>query len=375
MRNSLLPLVLLGLIIACSLYLIRGGGERGAGGPAVFPGILKLPEKQRKMTPSAELKAENACDEKPPADSASWRVVLIAADDSQPLTRTVLLALGEELTRRGCIAILEPRSRDMGEPLPLGADAMLRITTTTQTMPADRPGELAFTSRIEAVPVRVAVDHPAARWFPDLPASAPVTLSLRHHSTPVGSTGWPSWFAGVGRSVADALLQRLGTPATVTDTAERVRMTAWILPGQKEADSPYGRIPAPPQSDIVERTVAFQHPFVRGWLGTLSPVPVTTHEGGTRTAHEELAKRLERGKWMPAGDGRWNKDDTLADGTEVHRSITVTGEAFVEWQERPKPTAVWEAWQEAKDTAQLARHAATAGIPASLKEPAEISAP
>lgn len=371
MRNSLLPIAFLAVIIACSLWLIRGGGERGAGGPAVFPGILKLPAKQKKMTPSAELKAENTCDTAAPADAAAWRVILLASDDNLPLTRTMLLALGEELTRRGCIAVLEPQTRDTAEPLPLGVDGVLRITTATTTMPDDEPGDLDFTARIEAIPVRLPNGHPAARWFPDLPASAPAVLAIRHRSTPVGSPGWPMWFAGVGRSVASEALRLLGTPAEVTDTTDRLRQTAWILPGQTEAQSPFGRIPAPPQADVTERLMAFQHPFVRGWIGTLSPVPITARDQSTRTAREELARRLERGRWTAAGEGRWTKDDRLADGTEVHRSISLDGETFVEWQERPRPTALWQAWQEAGEQAQLARHATTAGIPASLRKPAK----
>lgn len=183
------------------------------------------------------------------------------------------------------------------------------------------------------------------------------------------------WFAGVGRSVAGETLRLLGTPGEVTDTTERVRQTAWILPGQTEAQSPFGRIPAPPQADVVERLMAFQHPFVRGWIGTLSPVPITARNGSTRTAREELARRLERGRWTTAGEGRWTKDDRLADGTEVHRSISIDGEVFVEWQERPRPTALWQAWQEAAEAVQLARHASTAGIPASLREPAKTATP
>ena len=377
MRNSLLPILLLLLTVGASLWLIRGGVERGAGGPAVYPGIFKLPVKVDKMTSAAALQATTKHQGTIPAGAADWRIFLVSGDDGLPLTNTVVLALGEELTRHGCIAVLEPANREAFEPLPLAADVNLRLTTKAETLPNGGPGEIAFTTTIHVLPVRLPAGHPAARWFPDLPEAAPVTLTISHHSTPTDKPAWPNWYAAIGRAVADKLITACGTPKEATDTAARIREIAWVLPTQASEASPFGHIPAPPQGDVLERRVPFQHPFVRGWIGYFSPVPITTHDGGKRPAREELLHRLERGSWHqdpPNGDTLlFSKDDHLEDGTEIHRAMTINGEQVIEWQERPHPTALWQTWQEAakagnaEAAAQLARHSRTAGIPSDLR--------
>jgi hypothetical protein len=374
MRNSLLPLGLLVLTIGASLWLIRGGAARGAGGPAVFPGILELPSKTKLMTPSAELEATNTLTGEAPAGAAAWRVLLLSGTENEPLTNTVLLALGEDLTKRGFVVIMDPASHLVtSEPLPLGADGNLRIHTVASVLPQGGPGALTFTTTVQAIPVRVPADHPVARWFPDLPPAVPTTLSITHQSTPRQATPWPEWYAALGRSVSSQILKALTLPATVTDTAEVIHATAWVEPGQTESTSIFGRIPSPPQDDVVEHLVAFQQPFVRGWIGHLTPVPVTTHEGGQRSARAELIRRLERGGWTPGPtEGErltYSKEDHASDGTTIHRSLTITGEEIVEWQERPKPMRLWDAWTDAAkagDAAaatQLYRHRHTAGIP------------
>ena len=367
MRNSFWPLLMIVITVAVSLWLIRGGAERGMGGPAVFAGIHKLPTKTSKLTPSTSLETTQELTGSAPAGSDGWRVLLLAGDEQTPLTNTVLLALAEEATRRGCIAVLEPHNRDTSEPLPLGADGMLRITTTSEKLPMGGPGAIDFTTRLELVPVRVPTNHPAARWFPDQPPAEPTILTVHHRSRPVGAATWPTWYAAIGRAVATAILERLAIPQENTDAAKKLALTAWIQPGQADTDSPYGRIPAPPQSDVAERLVAFQHPFVRGWIGRLNPVPITARDGSMRTSRDELIRRLERGGWKHSGPETWSKDDQATDGTVVHRSLSLDKEVLVEWQERPQPTALWQAWKSAGVTIQLDRHRRTPGIPADLK--------
>ena len=367
MRNSLLPILMIVVTVATSLWLIRGGAERGMGGPAVFAGIHKLPTKTSKLTPSTPLETTQDLSGNVPAGTDGWRVLLLAGDEQTPLTNTVLLALAEEATRRGCIAVLEPHNREASEPLPLGADGMLRITSTSAVLPVGGPGAIDFTTRLELVTVGVPADHPAARWFPDLPLAEPTVLIIRHRSTPTGAATWPTWYAAIGRAVATAALDRLAIPPVNTDTAAKLALTAWIQPGQTDEDSPFGRIPAPPQGDVVERLVAFQHPFVRGWVGRLSPVPITARDGSLRTSRDELIRRLERGGWKSSAPDTWSKDDQATDGTLVHRSLSLQGETLVEWQERPQPTTLWQAWKSAGTTAQLERHRGTQGIPADLK--------
>lgn len=383
MRNSLLPIILLVATTAFSLWLIRGGAERGAGGPDVVPGILRLPEKSGQQTSPATIDGATTVTGDAPADSATWRVVLIAGDDNRPLTNAAVLALGEEFTRRGCVAVLDPSTHQRQEPLPLGCDGILRIATSEGQPPTEHPGALQCALRVTATPVRLPADHPAARWLPDLPAASATTLTVAHHSTPVGMPTWPHWYAGIGTAIADAVLDRLHTPKEATDTAAHLRLTAWVLPGQAGPGSPtvptniYGRIPSPPQADIAEHVVAFQHPFVRGWIGDFSPVPVTARDQTERSAHDELLRRLVRGSWTPGPDladaKTFSKDDKATDGSDIHRTISITATGFIEWQERPRPTALWQAWRDAAAAgdadaiAQLARHRTTAGIPTDLK--------
>ena len=383
MRNSLLPVILLVLTTAFAWWLIRDGAERGAGGPNVLAGIVRPLVKSSQQTSPAELQGTTTHTGGAPADAASWRVILIAGDDTHPFTNAAILALGEELTRRGCVAVLYPVLRDRPEPLPLSFDGVVRIAHLDGEPPAEHPGAVACTLAINLIPVRVPADHPAARWFPNQQTSSPTISKVTHSSAPVGSTSWPHWYAGVGKAFATEILATCGTPESATDTIERLRRTAWTLPGEagpEIAGAPanlYGRIPSPPQTDIAEHVVAFQHPFVRGWIGDFSPVPITAHDLSTHGTREELLLRLKRGSWTPGldlgTDLTFSKEDHATDGSEIHRTISISATRFVEWQERPRPTSVWQAWViaaaagDADAKAQLARHRTTAGIPADLK--------
>jgi hypothetical protein len=389
MRNSLLPIILLVITSAFAWWLIRDGAERGAGGPEVLPGIYRLPQKAGQVTKPAELTVSTAHTGSAPADAGTWRVILIAGDDAHPFTNAAILALGEELTRRGCIAVLAPVVRDRPEPLPLNFDGTVRIAHQEGEPSAEQPGAVQCTLKLILTPTRLPPAHPAARWLPDLPASTATTMTLSHRSTPVAAPPWPHWYAAIGRSCALELLNACGTPAQVTDTIERIRLTAWTQPGQagpgttEASVSIYGRIPSPPQTDIAEHVVAFQHPFVRGWIGDFSPVPVTARDLTTRSAREELLRRLARGGWSKGpdlgSDLVFNKDDRATDGSPIHRSVSISASGFMEWQERPNPTQVWQGWitsaaaaaaagdADADAKAQLARHRTTAGIPADLK--------
>lgn len=383
MRNSLLPVVLLILTTGFAWWLIRDGAERGAGGPNVLPGIVRPLVKTSQQTIPAQLQGSTTHEGIAPADAATWRVILIAGDDTHPFTNAAVLALGEELTRRGCVAVLYPVLRDRPEPLPLSFDGVVRIAHLNGQPPAENPGPVECTLSITLSPVRVPADHPAARWFPDLIPSAPTTVKVTHGSSPVGSTSWPHWYAGVGKAIAIDILATCGTPGTATDTIERLHRTAWTLPGNAGPGVPdasasiYGRIPSPPQADVVEHVVSFQHPFVRGWVGNFSPVPITARDRTTRSTREELIRRLVRGSWVKGPelgtDEVYSKEDRATDGTEVHRTISISATGFIEWQERPSPTSVWQAWVAAAATGdaeakiQLVRHGKTAGIPTELK--------
>ena len=383
MRNSLLPVVLLILTTAFAWWLIRDGAERGAGGPNVLPGIVRPLVKSSQQTLPADLQGDTSHTGNVPEDSGTWRVILIAGEDTHPFTNAAILALGEELTRRGCVAVLYPVLRDRPEPLPLSFDGVVRIAHLAGEPPAERPGTVAYSLSVTLVPVRVPADHPAARWFPDQLASSTSTVKVTHGSTPVGATSWPHWYAGVGKACATEIIRACGTPDMANDTIARLHRTSWTLPGQAgpgTADTPvsiYGRIPSPPQTDIAEHVVAFQHPFVRGWIGDFSPVPITARDQSTRSTREELIHRLQRGGWIKGPDlptaEVFSKEDRATDGSEIHRTISISATGFIEWQERPSPTKVWRAWVDAAAAgddvakAQLARHRTTVGIPAELK--------
>lgn len=387
MRNSLFPVLLLIVTVGAALWLIRPheGEERGAGGPEVFPGIAQLPTREGRMTASAALDGATTHQGTAPADSSTWRVIVVTGTDDTKMTRAAIKALGEELTKRGCIAILDPKQRDLHEPIPLGCDGSLLVTAVDQPL-GKRPGPLEATWRIEAIPTRLPAGIPAARWLPGQPASLPTTLTIAHHSTPLDAPAWPEWFAAVGRAVASETLSALHLPTTNLDseTLQEIRRAAWTLPGDLAADGTvanrFERIPSPPQSDILDDTVAFQQPFVRGWIGHLSPVPVKTHAEELISSREALTRRLVRGGWKnpksPTGDDLlFTIDDVMKDGTEIHRSLMVIGEQVVEWQERPHPTAVWQAWQkaaaagDADATELLKAHRATSGLPEELRRP------
>ena len=91
MRNSLLPIILIILTTGGAWWLIRGGAERGAGGPDVAAGILRLPQKTSQQTSPADITGTTTITGDAPADSATWRVILISGDDRHPLTNSAVL--------------------------------------------------------------------------------------------------------------------------------------------------------------------------------------------------------------------------------------------------------------------------------------------
>ena len=214
----------------------------------------------------------------------------------------------------------------------------------------------------------------------------PTTLTLTHRSTPLGITGWPEWFAAVGRAVAHETLTalQLTTNHSDAETANAVRRAAWLNPGEVDAlgkpINHFARIPSPPQADVLERTVAFQYPLVRGWIGYLSPKPIKKRSGVMTTSRDELLRRLKT-TWQPgpsapdSGALSYSIDDRKTDGTIIHRTITLLGDQVFEWQERPQPQAVWRAWITAAASgnadaiALLGAHRHTVGLPEELRKP------
>ena len=339
----------------------------------------------------------------------SWRVVLLRGDDGKPFTRTLLLGLGEELTNRGLVAILDPRPLTPGaedEPLPLGADVVLHLRA--EGVRPDQPGgSLTATAVIAVEPVRLPADHPATRFLPTLPPLSAGTLTVVQTSSG-GHDVWPAWYAAVGHGLANSICARLAVPAKVADgeAAAHITSNTWlttaalthtagsglVAPDQAEAVTAdgtappiYGRIPSPPQSDVAVDLRAFQYPLVRGWMGRINQVPVDDHKGGTRPALDELRKRLGKGAWQtqptPAGYlALYSKEEN---GLTRLLSLRVAGPAsaaakdevdLVEWQERPSPGRVYQEWASLAPgnvtaAALLSAHAETPAIPLDLRHP------
>lgn len=378
MSNSRLPMLLLLATSVVAIWLVSGPSSRGIDGPMVEPGILRLPVNAAKRVPADPLtpKIDLAG---PAMDGTAWRVWVIAGDDREASTRTLMLGLAERLTERGCIAILAPKPKPdeaSREALPLGADVRVSIASTTATS-AVQGQPFAIAWRLTVSPFHLAPSHPAARLLPDDangPAPSAWTLGF---SCPGPGPSWPTWWAAVGRTGADTILARLGRTTAIEDTTAHIRRQAWLPPvtatgpGAPPVEPEHGRIPAPPQSDIAEGLMAFQTPLVRGWTGHLSPVPVTSMERGTKTAREELDRRLTK-------DHLWTKQE--ADGRILYAkdgplpqflTVDAAGE-IVSWQERPSPASLMKAWRESPDPLakeNLARHRKTPGIPADLRGP------
>ena len=376
--NSRLPLILLVLTTIAAVWLVRGNTPRGVDGPQIEPGILRLPVKESRkvaaepLTPAITITGD-------PLESSAWRVWMIAGDDREAATRALMLGLAERLTERGCIAVIAPKPKPdeaATEALPLGADVRLGISAVTPATPvAGQPWATTWTMQI--APFHLPAEHPATRLLPDGANGPAATTWTVTFASPGPGDAWPAWWAAVGRNGADALLGKLGRTTVVDDTTARIRHMAWLPamvtpgPGAAPLEPEHGRIPSPPQADIAEKLLAFQFPLVRGWTGVLSPVPVTSAERGTKTAREELDRRLTK-------DALWTKQETngqilytKAGPVPVLLSLDATGN-LVLWQERPSPATVVKGWRDSSDPLakdQLERHRHTPGIPADLRLP------
>lgn len=212
-RNSFLPLLMTAVVAFAAYLLIPAGDGMGADGPELFSGILRLPKDQAKMVPSANLTVDHQVTVTVPAtrvpglEPDAWRVVTIANDDAGPLTRAVTLALAEELTRRGAVAVIDAQGQ---APLPMPADRVLRVATLAADPPGERPRALNATVRVRQEPILLPAGHPAAGLQG---ASGVPTMEfiIAHRSEPDRSPPrWATWYAGVGRAIAGAALQPLG---------------------------------------------------------------------------------------------------------------------------------------------------------------------
>jgi hypothetical protein len=366
--NSLVPLLLMAAISVVAVVLIMRGDPAmpGQGGPMIDPGIF-LPAKNavyqvKAMALTAEQKLSG--DEGPAVcDPRSFTVV--QGLDHSPLTAAAMLGLAEGLTRRGGVAIFDPLRGPDGDTsplLPLGAAYVLRVETVAGTPPDHAGGELNATVRIECRALRLPGDHPGSHWQAD-GAECARAVTIVHHSSGAAGGSWPEWYAAVGRGLAEAALTR------------------WFSehpPGQPAAPSEWGsRLPMPPQAAAVRWEGAFQDELVRGWIGRIDGLRVSTPDGGEETALAPLERRLKAGAWVeqpPQGRFRvWMREPGDPVFFSVAPSAAPEGWDLAYWKERDDPLSWYQGWVaaaghgDAAALALLAHHRDCPGAGAALR--------
>ena len=375
-RNSLMPLILLVLTAVFAAWMVRGAAARGQDGPDNQQGIFRLPAKEsRRVVPATVPATTNVSGELPALGDGM--VVQIVGGDRHGLTRSICRSLAELLTERGLIAVMEPVELPgkENEPVPLPCDGSLRIATDRMD-PPEAPGlPYRATVTVTATPVRLPAGHPALRLFPQdaVTSAAPATVTITLDVAALADASWPTWWSGVGRAAATAIATSAHLPTT-GDAGAHIRRGAWMAPvqaagpaGEERPMTEHGRLPSPPQHDVVDGMVPFSHPLVRGWVGRLGTQQIQTHEGGQRSPAAELERRLTKGQWLPspavAGRKIFSRE---AEGMTTVLSMDEDG-ALVVWQERPSPVTVVKAWlEDPAAAAQLARHRGIAGLPTGI---------
>lgn len=381
MRNSLTPLVFVVLVAVASVLLTRSDVQPGMGGPVIYPGIFRLPKRDRFLVVSAPLDASDVVDQAsegdvpPPlsggeARGEEWRVVVVSADDRQALTSAVVLALAEKLTAHGVVVVVDPLD---APAFPLGADRRLRVSTADAVMPTDPvavcSGRVHVSSRL-LIPI---VGHPMARLLPSAGVVRDSAVDITHRSTAKAGTSihWPERYAAMGRGIADAALARLalGGLPTLIDTQTNRRLTT-LRPRADWGSTLW----LPPSSDTLRWDGAVQEDFVRGWLGTINGTASLSRTGAPVSSLDPLLDRLKRADWTEQSDGtdlipgrrlfssqregtvRWLSIDARPHGWEI-----------VVWQERGGLVALADGWLTAGAKAELAAYRDCPALPADLR--------
>ena len=162
MRNSVMPMMLVVGVALVALVALRSDNQPGINGPDVHPNIFRLPKKDKFHVESATLVSTNQVQVDGPVPTnrgEAWRVVLVVAKDRHPLTRSLMLGLGEQLTRHGCVVIFAPLD---AQAFPMGASRVLTIATDAAAkIPTILGGEAAATIRVTTNLARLPADHPA----------------------------------------------------------------------------------------------------------------------------------------------------------------------------------------------------------------------
>jgi hypothetical protein len=376
MRNSLLPIIFVLALSAVVVPLSLRGPDRGSGGPDVEPMLWRAPVKKIHQVESMPLQATNKVSATGGTQDADGyglnlrRFVVVAGEDRSPLTAAVMLALAERITAEGGAVILDPLrgpESDTEHVIPLGATWLLRVATVAGTPASEPGGPCHATVRCRTSALRVPADHPAARLQPEEVDHAS-ELTVAHDSR--GVTGaWPNWYAGFGRSVADALLERLERGAV--ETKPDLGIPDWGT-----------RLPDPPEVDVLRWRGAFQHEFMRGWIGRIDGVTTTDREGKPQPTIQRLQDKLKRGGWIRDDEASTDKQELWARARGgPSASLTIRPDAggaeVVMWQEWPHAAEVFNQWLDvaaagdAKALDRLRRHRHCEAVPADERQKAD----
>ncbi|MCX8039096.1 MAG: hypothetical protein N3B15_00745 [Planctomycetota bacterium] len=368
MGRSLLPLLLVAVIVAVGLAAIWPRVERGQGGPAVYPGILRLPAKDPIRTAAAPLSGSTVAEVQGAGrDDGQWRVVLLLGEDREPLTRAVMLALGEALFQAGVVAVLDPLlpASEPAPPLALPADRVVRIATLAARGTEDRRAAWSASVRLALSEPRLPDDHPLAAQQP-APLASPLLVRVQHEGGPAAGSDppWPERWAAAGRAIAAAFLAAT-TPPGGPRVPELHPGVAWETP-----------LPLPPLTPEVRWHGAFQHALIRGWVGRIAGRRVLTREGREESADAPFIRLLARGAWqaLPA-EGAWRLWERLHDGQRQWCALRDDGDGWTVtvWHLHPDPQRRLEQWlaeAQAGDraaSARLERLRSVPGLPEDLR--------
>lgn len=299
MRNSMMPMVLVLVVVAASVLLLRSESKPGLNGPDLFPGIFRLPKKDKFHVDSAALMSTNTVtgDRAVPVNRGeSWRVVQVVAKDHHALTRSVALALGEQLTGHGCVTLIAPVD---SPAFPLGVARIITIATDQAEIPTVLGGEARATVRVSSQLARLPEGHPAATLLPHPEGVTSTAFTIAHHTAAAtGVAGWPNWWAALGRGVAATVVGHLapgGLPAVVDPTTR-----AWLPTLMPMADwgTALGQAPT---TERLRWDFAFQEPLVRGWIGHVTGLTAPDRSGVEKPTLDQLLDRMTSGKWEPVG--------------------------------------------------------------------------
>jgi hypothetical protein len=299
MKNSLLPVVMVVAVAVLALYSLRGQAQPGMHGPDIFPGIFRLPKKDKFPVISAPAKFDNQIEAHGPTLSnnpETWRVVLLSAQDRAPMTRAVVLSLAEQLTKHGSVVIVDPAE---APAFPMGCDRIINVATVTDENPRALGDAMRAQLEIQVQLARFAPTHPAAALFRDEGNTTQQKISLRFNAKPQASVdGWPQWWSACGRQAAQELLSACapgGIPA-VSDVQTKKWLATMVPP------SDWG-IPLnqPLTTSNLNWDFGFQEDFIRGWSGHITGMSVTKKNGSSEPTLTQLMDRVSAGKWELAG--------------------------------------------------------------------------